>query len=334
GAAGFIGRHTVDTAVARGCNVAAIVRPGRAVPNDWHASDMITVHEIDLTSPHDKTKLSCVIGECRSVIHAAASLRGDDAIQNSTTLLANDNLLEAYADTDAPYPTLVLVSSLAVYDTSSLSENAVVSEQTPLAGSATDRDAYCRAKLAQEAAVLRAAAQLDLQVRIMRPGTVFGSGNLWNDHIGPAAGPVAVQLARKGEIPTCYVEHCADVLVLAATTPVTRDDRLDASDEGRVEFINIVDDDRPTRDDYLVEMRKTGWPKVVVPGTWRALAAGGKLLKAIGLDQKAPGLLRPAVLHARIKPLRYCNHRLHDRLSWQATATFSEAMRRSIAMET
>lgn len=333
GAAGFIGHHTVDAAIKRGCNIAAIVRPGSSVPNDWNASDRITVHELDLTNHQDKDKLARVVSECKAVIHAAASLYGDDAAQRSTTLQANDNLLEAFSHTEAPHPALVLVSSLAVYDTYSLSENAVVTERTPLAGSAADRDAYCRAKLAQEEAVLRAATQLDLQVRIMRPGAVFGSGNLWNGHIGPAAGPIAVQLAHEGEVPTCFVEHCADALVLAATKPITQDDRTDPSGTGRVEFINIVDDDRPTRNDFLVEMRKTGWPKIVLPGTWRALAVGGKVLKTIGLGRKAPGLLRPAVLHARIKPLRYCNQRLRSRLSWQATATFEEAMRSSSAME-
>ncbi len=334
GAAGFIGRHTVAAAKARGFNIAAIVRPGRSIPDNWKPTDRISVHELDLTSQQDKAKLSRVIENCQAVIHAAASLYGDDAAQRSTTLRATDNLLDAYSDVQAPRPTLVLVSSLAVYDTCSLSEHAVVTEHTPLASGAAERDAYCRAKLAQEEAVLHAATRLDLQVRIMRPGAVFGSGNLWNGHIGPTAGPVVVQLAHKGEIPTCYVKHCADALVLAATSPVTHDDRTDASQAGRIEFINIVDDDRPTRNDYLAEIRKTGWPKIVLPGTWRVLAVGGEVLKAIGLGRKAPGLLRPAVLHARIKPLRYCNRRLHDRLSWQATATFAEAMRSSAAMET
>ncbi len=330
GANGFIGRHVVAAAVGRGHRVVAIIRPGRKTPSAWHDNDLIEAHEIDLSSSQATEQMTAILARCDAVIHAAASLLGNDATQERTTLSANTNVLNALAATAGERPTLVLVSSLAVYDTRSQHQNATVNEACPLADTAKDRDAYCRAKIAQEQAAIEAAAQHDLSIRIMRPGAVFGPGNLWNGHIGPTLGPIAVRLARGGEVPTTYVKHCATALVLAAELPVLHDDRPGSEAYGRVEYINIVDDDRPTRAQFLNAIQKSGWPRFVIPAAWRPLEAVGTALEYAGLSERVPGLLRPAVLHARIKPLKYCNQRLHDRLQWRPEVSFSEALQNSI----
>jgi len=44
------------------------------------------------------------------------------------------------------------------------------------------------------------------------------------------------------------------------------------------------------------------------------------------LQSRLPGLLRSASLHARCKPLRFSNCRLHDRLGWRPSVAWEEAI--------
>jgi hypothetical protein len=43
-----------------------------------------------------------------------------------------------------------------------------------------------------------------------------------------------------------------------------------------------------------------------------------------------PGLLRPAIIRSRMKPVVYSNARLHERLDWQSSLSFEDAMQRCV----
>jgi nucleoside-diphosphate-sugar epimerase len=180
---------------------------------------------------------------------------------------------------------------------------------------------------------LEAAAASNLELRIMRPGAVFGPGHLWNGHIGQALGPLVVQLERSGQVPVSFVGHCAEALVLAAEHPVEHDDRTGGRGGGRVEIINVLDDDLPDRNRYMAALRLSGWPRYVLPGSWRPLAAAASAVSSLGpnLSERMPGLLRPAIIRSRMKPVTYSNARLHERLGWRSSLTFEEAMAQSVA---
>ncbi|MBV1862922.1 MAG: NAD-dependent epimerase/dehydratase family protein [Rhodobacteraceae bacterium] len=295
GAAGFIGRHCVVAALARGHSVVAVVRREAAFPAGV---------EVVVADLNDVQELPAV----DAVIHAAASLAGDGTEMARDTIAATKGLIDALQGRVR----IVLVSSIAVYDTLSLAVGDVLDETIAVEAKPEQRDGYCRAKLAQEALVM-ASGQDGFLIRV---GAVYGKGRLWNGHLGLAMGPMLLGVGTRGEVPLCYVENCAQALVMATETPVNG-----------VGYLNLVDDDLPDRGAYVQALQSGGWPRFVLPFSWRILQVMAALF---GWLPGMPGLLRPAILHARMKPLRYANARLKRRFGWQSNVSFAEAMERSV----
>lgn len=275
GASGFIGRATVAEALSRGLEVIAVVRNG---------STSLPVQELrcDLASS-DATQALAEVLPVDAVIHAAAHLGSTTAHHKRDSIAATETLLAAMAQSGTRK--LVLVSSLAVYDTASHAPGDMVSEATPLDSLDHPRDAYVAGKLHQEAACRTAGLELSL----LRPGAVYGPDRLWNAHIGPAFGPVVMRMAKGGQLPIVSVTRVAKALVSACFMgPVTA---------------NILDDDLPDRMRFLRAMKATGWPKLVLPLPWPTMMFAANALSSLG--DKRPGLLRPDALRARVMPLRY-----------------------------
>ena len=319
GAAGFIGRAAVAEARGQGHAVRAVLRDPASAPGSWADDPGITPVPLDLTEADAVAHLAQALSGADSLIHAAAVMTGDPVRQVADTVAMTRAVLDALAACPAPRPRLVLVSSLSVYDGRALAVGATLDETSPLEATPDTRDAYCRAKLAQEAMVREAAGAQDLEAWILRPGAVWGPGRLWNGHLGHPVGPVLIRLEAAGEVPVVHVESCATALVRAATTPP----------EG-VEVVNVIDADRPDRAAYVAALRQGGWPRVVLPLNWRLLAGVGGVLRTVpGLKSRLPGLLSPAVLHARMKPLRFDIARLAARLGPVPDLSFAEAMARA-----
>ncbi len=318
GAAGFIGRHCVNLARKRGHKVIAVMRSQAAISSNWRNDPMVEVVVADLAG-RPNSKLVKAVVKAQAIIHAAASLAGNEAQQARDAVLATHGLLRAMDAMPRQERKLILVSSMTVYNAASLQEDSVLDEDTQIEKAPNLRDAYCRNKLMQETITLQAAQSGKLDLFIMRPGAVFGVGRLWNGHLGHALGPILLRLGSKGQVPVSYVTHCAKALVLAAESPVSG-----------VEVINVVDDNLPNRRAYIHALRHTGWPRIIIPVPWRFLAGLGVLCARI---PNLPGLLRPAILKSRIMPLRYSNAKLKQRLDWQADMSFDEAIQQSIAAE-
>lgn len=335
GASGYIGRHTVMEAVNRGHHVTAIARNLGHVDPAWRENPQISGVELNLSARGAYARLTSALKGVDAVIHTAAAMSGDDREHEENTLRPTRALLKAMISRPGGAPRLVLVSSLTVYDTDVLTEGAMIDETKPIVVDTKSRDAYCRSKLVQEAMALEVAAMHDLELRIMRVGAVFGPGRLWNGHIGPAFGPFVVQLEKYGQVPVSYVAHCAEALVLAARHPVEFEDRPGEPGLGHVEIINVLDDDLPNRKRYLTALRRSGWPSFVLPGSWRPLAVAASAISSIApnLSQQMPGLLRPSIIHSRMKPLTYSNKRLRKRLVLQPLLSFEEAMARSVTRQ-
>lgn len=323
GAGGFIGRHCVQVARERGHKVIAAVRSNRSVPDSWEKDPLVEVVVGDLAAQEWQAHLADVVMQANAVIHAAASLKGDEIQQLRDTVMATERLIDQMGLATREQRRLVLVSSLSVYGADQLPENGLLDEHSPIENNPDQRDAYCRSKLAQEAVSMKAANAGKLDLFIMRVGAVFGPRRLWNAHLGHALGPALLRLGSKGEVPVSYVEHCASALVLAAELPLTG-----------VEVINVVDDTLPDRTTYINALSKSGWPRFVIPVSWQILAGMGAFFGLIPrISKKLPGLLRPAVLQSRTMPLRYDNSKLKLRLGWQAVLPFDAAFERSIMGE-
>lgn len=305
GAGGFIGRHCVATARARGEQVVAVVRQDTDL---WADDGGVETLIADLA---DCPPLPAI----DTVIHAAASLAGTPAQMQRDTVAATAALLDQLKQQIRP-PQLVLVSSIAVYDTMALSPHDMLNETTPVETVLDRRDCYCRAKLEQE----RLVRESGLNSYIMRVGAVFGPNRLWNGHLGLAFGDVLMRLGRRGKIPLSYIENTAAALIVAAETPV----------QG-VEVLNIVDDDLPDRATYVRAIQASGWPRIVIPVNWRLFAVFASF---VGAFPWAPGLLRPAICRARLMPLNYANTRLKTDLELPPLIPFPEAMSRSISKDT
>lgn len=302
GAGGFVGRHVTTVAALRGHRVRRLVRSGEGeVVLDLAAADRATLDD--------------AVEGVDVVVHAAASLSGDACHQDRDTRTATRRLLEALSRRNR-LPLLVLISSISVLSAGPDLEGRLIDEDTPLEPRPETRDAYAAAKLDQEVMARAVAARRGLPLTILRPGAVYGPGHCWNAHLGAVLGPVLLRLGRDGEIPLTHIENCADAVLLAAESRETG-------------TFNLVDDDLPDRSRFLAALAPVGWPRLVLPIDWRLMLAAAQLLAPLPVAK--PGLLRPAVLRARMMPVRYSNARAKAALGWVPRIGFDEGMARLLA---
>ncbi len=327
GAAGFIGRRVVAARLDNGDEVAAIVRPGGAADMDAGARRI----EADLSEPSLSDAALDAIGSADTVIHLAGRMTGDDRDHEKDTVAPTRRVMEAIAASrggsgaaspGAP-PDLVLVSSLSVYGYASLPDDGPLDELTPLEPDPQFRDAYARAKLAQEALARRAAQEMGLRVRVVRPGAVVSDSRLWTARLGVRA---AGRLFRIGDpiAPIIHVDECAAAICAAAQTPIDRNDILcEPAETGRTgafDVVNLIGDSPPRVSTHIEKLAETDEaPTSVVKIPWRIAKVAGQAgaliaLIAPGIAARLPSLARAEALHARFKPLQYHNHRMRSRL--------------------
>lgn len=336
GAAGFLGQQLVLHALARGHAVLAVVRPGGDVSAcGWFGKDGLTVMEADLAAGNARgLLLECLVG-VDAVVHAAGALTGSDAEHVHTTVQPTQALSDAMLASGRRR--LVLISSLSVYGYAALPDGCQLDETTPTEPDTQQRDAYCRAKLAQEAVVLKAAQRQGLMVTVLRPGMIYGPGRWWSARLGVRIGPLALVPGGRAAMPLCHVANAAMAAVLAAEHDLVQSDVFVLADpagqRGGLEVINLIDDVQPTQTAYSSELRKRvpGSPSVVVRLPWglmRRLAAAVSLASLFvpAIQSRLPGWLRASSLHARCKPLRFSNCRLHDRLGWTQPRTWRDTI--------
>ncbi len=281
GAGGTLGRATLEAALARGHRVRALVRRPGALAG---AETIIC----DLAQPGPT--LAEALAGIDVVLHLAASLTGDEATHQRDTLDATRNL---YAALPAGIP-VVLASSMAVYE----GRSGHIDEASPLEGNPAGRDAYMRAKLAQEQI---ARAHSDTPTTILRIGALTGPGHEWNAHIGLRFGPVALRLGGRGALPTVRLEDAAEALVLAAEAAP------------KAQIFNIIGDNLPNCRTYLAQIAQK--PRLTLPLPWQSLLPLAELVSALKLP--VPGLLRPATLRYRFAARSYANGRAKRALGWQ-----------------
>jgi nucleoside-diphosphate-sugar epimerase len=203
---------------------------------------------------------------------------------------------------------LVLVSSLSVLDYASLREGDVVDESSPLELRPERRDDYARAKLLQESA----ASSIDRELVIVRPGAIVGGGRWWTPRLGyRLPGEKWIQVGRDAELPLVHVDHCARVVLAAATTPI---DRFEPGAGGRP-IIHALDEDRPIVQSYVDQLVNRG--EISRPiARWgyrfarRLAGSADAILRPIPvLARVVPGALNLARVDARFKPFRYADDR-------------------------
>lgn len=332
GATGFVGAAAVRAARNAGHRVIALGRDaGKGAV--FSGDDGIAFHALDLSAPEAQAALAPLLEKSDAVIHAAAAMAGDDAAHAAQTLAPTRAVLDAMqAAKAAKTPArLVLVSSFAVYGYGALPDGACLDETTPIEPDPARRDAYARAKLAQEQMVIEAAQHSGIEAQILRPGAIYGASDgaarVWTARLGVAKAGRVFCIGGDAPVPAVHVDHVGAALVAAATLPMEApDDYPVIRGGGRVALMNIVDPDAPTQSAWLEAIGKKPIriPRGIVMKLAKGLGLIGDLWPAFG--RHLPVGLGEAALAARYKPLRYSLARAEDRLNYTPAQGFSAAI--------
>lgn len=324
GANGFLGRYVVAEALHRGHAATLLVRSGPPAGVGWANHPQVSFAQADLRS---RRGLVEALQGIDAVLHLAAAKSGDLYAQYAGTVVATENLL--WAMTQASVRQIVSISSFSVYDYMKMRSGALLTEDSPLETNAFDRDEYAHTKLVQERLVRDHARAAGWAWTILRPGVIYGKDNLFTARLGMQAGNTWVRTGGSAIVPLTYVENCAAAIVLAAETPAASGQTL-----------NVIDDDQPTQKRYanLLRDRLSPRPKIIaVPwSAMRFLAWSAVTVNRVFLKNRAkiPGLLIPARLHARCKPLRFTNERIKRVLGWAPRYDVQTALDRSLGKST
>jgi nucleoside-diphosphate-sugar epimerase len=224
-----------------------------------------------------------------------------------------------------PVQHLVAISTFSVYDYLALTAYSVLDEDSPLEQAPQNRDGYAQTKLIQEEMIRTFEQESDTGVTIIRPGMIYGRECLWHALLGAELGENRwLKIGGRSPMPMTYVENCAEAIVLAATRP-----------QAQGQTINLVDDDPPRQGQYINALLKYDPnPPKLIPVSWplmQGLAYLAWFVRQQLLQGKAklPGILVPAQLYARFKPLRFSNQRAKALLDWVPAYGLDEALQRS-----
>ena len=161
GAAGFLGSHVVNGLAARGTSVLPLVRAPDARSERWRESRTL---DAALKDP-------ALLEGCQVVIHAAA-VRHRYGVDASEYRASNVEVVEALlkATARARVGRFVLVSSVGVYG---FPTRLPITETHPFAPVTL----YAETKVVAERLARRVAAELGLELCIVRPTIVYGPGD-------------------------------------------------------------------------------------------------------------------------------------------------------------
>lgn len=326
GGTGFVGRHVVAEAAARGHRVVALVRPASSVESlaSVSATGRLTVVRGDLAS----RELADHMRGCDAVLHLAAVKGGDFFSRFSGTVIGTESLLQAARA--AEVKNLVAVSTFSVYDYGTRPANTRFDETFPVIVDPRGRDEYAETKLYQDELYEEFGAEAGHHMVMVRPGMIYGRDQLWHPLLGGEFGPINLRVGAKARPPITYVENTAEALVLAAEALL--DPARSASVDNEV--INLVDDDLPTQSDYAkrVEALESTPSAVFVPLPIMKLAAS--LVAAVNKRlfdgrMKVPSIALPDQVDARFKPFDYRNDKAKRLLGWSPRFGLEASLERS-----
>ena len=323
GATGFLGRRTAAALVAAGHRIRCLLRRSsdeQGLLNAVSCPELVEIVRVDLRQADD---VRAALTGCRTLLHLAAGLSGSASTLFASGAVATRKLLHAAAD--AGVHRVVLISSLGVYEASSLKRGEEQTEQTSVDRRAAERDPYSYSKIVQERVARDAAAARALELVVLRPGVIFGEGRpVIASRAGLSLGGLLVQMGGRQRMPYTFVENCADAIAAAAVSP-----------EAAGETINILDDDLPTASQLVRMVRKLGRQvrRVWIPGPLVPTACGLYHCYSRLSGGQLPPVLTAYRARSMWKPVRYSNAKAKRVLRWTPRVSFEEAVRRTVAAE-
>jgi len=324
GAAGFLGQAVVESLLSHGdLDLRCFVRPN---------ANLSTLEQI--RSRYPNARLEYVVGNLVSpadarravegidtVYHLAAGMKGMPATIFLNTVVASKYLLDAMQDR---VRRVVLVSSLGVYGTSLRDTRRPVAEDTELDPHPEKRNVYFHAKIWQERLFRERAAQGKVDLVIVRPGVLYGSGNPnrgFPSRIGISVGSLLLVFGNGHPLPLSHVVNCAEAVVLAGRS---------AEASGR--SYNVVDDQAPTAREYLRRYkREVGKVAAIrIPFPLAMVLSHAVEKYHVKTHGQIPAVLAPYETSAMWKGHRFDNQRIKQ-LGWKQVVPTDEALREAFA---
>lgn len=324
GATGFIGCRLVACLFAAGFTRlrclgrrARTSSPLRKVCEAAPPSATVEVMAGNLLSPAD---CAAAVRDAALVFHLAAG-RGQKSFADAflNTVVTTRNLLDAISRQES-VRRLVSVSSFAVYGNTGGRRSRVLDESCPIDPHPECRgDAYTFAKVRQDELVMRYAVAHGIPYVIVRPGYVYGPGNLpITGRVGVGTFGLFLHCGGGNTLPLTYVDNCADAIMLAGLVPAL---------EGQV--VNVVDDDLPTSRQFLRMYKRTvgPFPSIYLPHALSyVLCAAWESYSRWSRGQLPPIYTR-ALWHAAWKRTTYTNRKLKS-AGWRPAVPTAEGLRR------
>ncbi len=312
GGTGFIGRHLVNRLVSEGRRVRILCRSGS--PADFINNDAIELFNGDIC---DIDSVYKAMQGVDTVYHLAAATGGDRAVYYQSTIKGTENILKTAFK--AGVKKMVYVSSLGILQSSRFPNGKAVDESFPLEGRSLQRGDYSHAKLAAEMIVKKYMNSGKLDICIIRPGLVYGTGvqELFSDAGLQISRHIVLVLGTgRRLLGLTYVENLVDALVLA--------------EHSKGNVYHIVDSDQPSVREYLrVYSTVSGKSliKLYVPTfVW---LGGFKFLDLLLCLLRGSSSNFTYKIRSISKGPRFNISRARDVLGWNPRVQFTEGMRRA-----
>jgi nucleoside-diphosphate-sugar epimerase len=265
GGAGNVGHHLVPSLLARGDRVRVLALPGEDA--SWLEDRGVTVFRGDVRRPET---LAAPMRGVHGVIHMAGLMGVWRPLHeyHAVNVMGTENVCRAALG--AGIRRLVHVSSWTVYGTAA---GQLVREDFPLTMS---RDPYLRTKAGGDKVVQRWIAEHHLPAVIVRPGTIFGTGDRLNfartaDRL--RGGKAIIVGSGRNAMPLVYVTDVVQGLLLA----------LD-QEQAAGKAYNIGNDRPLTQREFLRAIAEdigVRLPRIHVP--YRALHAAASAAERVAL---------------------------------------------------
>lgn len=312
GANGFIGNRVVKVFAENGfTDIDCAVRPSSNIESLLKLRADFPNTTINLIRGNLLSKQFCrdAVKRAKVIVHLAAG-RGGKSYSTSylNMVVTTNNLLESLIS-NSPLMRFLNVSSFTVYSNRGPKSGALLDESSEIESNPLRRgEPYCYSKIHQEKRIHYFADKYDLPFVNVRPGAVYGPGNLaLTGRIGIDTFGFFMHLGGSNTIPLSYVDNCAYAIFKCSLIPGI---------EG--EDFNIVDDDLPASSEFLnlYKRRVKNFKSVYIPKFMSYLLCfAWEKYSRLSRNQLPPVFNRYR-WHANWKGTTYTNHKLKERTNW------------------
>ena len=324
GSAGFLGTRVVAGLLDRGFqNLCCFARQSSDVARLEELAGRHRDARVDILRGNLLSREDCEMAarDAAVIYHLAAGM-GEKSFPEAfmNTVVTTRNLLDAVLG-HGSLKRFVSMSSFSVYTNRHKGRDGVLDESCPIEVQPILRgEAYCFAKVKQDALVIEYGQKHAIPYVLVRPGAVYGPGaDGITGRVGSGAFGIFLHLGGNNRIPFTYVDNCADAIILAG---------IRSGIEGEV--FNVVDDDLPTSRDFLRLYKRhvKRFRSIPVPRVASYLLCSAWEKYSVWSEGQLPPVFNRYAWHAYWKGSRYTNAKAKVRLGWTPRVTTAEGLRR------